>query len=287
MEMSAATDDMFSFLRSAVQGKENILITGATSSGKTTMLNVLSSFINGDERIVTIEDAAELRLEQEHVVPLETRPPNSEGKGSIGIRELVRNALRMRPDRIVVGEVRGPEALDMIQAMNTGHDGSMSTLHANSSEDALQRLEAMAMMAGVELPSESIRFQIASAIGLVVHTERVTGGTRKIVDVSEVVRGKGKMGTRTIFRYQQSGVDSQGNALGAHGATGVVPACLARIRGRGGLVDEAIFRPALVPAPAMTMPAGVVARQERVAPVAAEALMAVEAQPAPVLESAG
>ena len=241
IEMGASSPYIMDFLKEAVESKENILITGGTSSGKTTLLNIMSGFISDSERIVTIEDAAELRLNQRHVVPLETRPPNSEGKGTIVIRDLVKNALRMRPDRIVVGEVRGPEALDMIQAMNTGHDGSMSTLHANSSADALQRLEAMAMMAGVELPSESIRFQISSAISLVVHTERVSGGSRKIVDVSEVVRKRGELQTRTIFHYQQAGVDTSGNATGEFSATGVVPSCLARIRGRGGVVDDAIF----------------------------------------------
>jgi pilus assembly protein CpaF len=248
--MGTASGPILDFLKAAVRSRENILVTGSTSSGKTTLLNVLSGYINENERIVTIEDAAELRLGQPHVVPLETRPPNAEGRGQVAIRDLVRNALRMRPDRIVVGEVRGPEALDMIQAMNTGHDGSMSTLHANSSEDALQRLEAMAMMAGVELPSESIRFQICSAISLVVHTERVSGGARKIVDVSEVMRERGEMHTQTIFAYKQTGVDDAGDATGLHTVTGVLPACLARIRARGMQVDERIFAVATTVPPA-------------------------------------
>ena len=246
IEMGAASKPIMDFLQAAVRGKANILITGGTSSGKTTLLNIISSFIGDQERIVTIEDAAELRLAQRHVVPLETRPPNNEGKGTITIRDLVKNSLRMRPDRLVVGEVRGPEALDMIQAMNTGHDGSMSTLHANSSVDALQRLEAMAMMAGVELPSESIRFQICSAITLVVHTERVSGGARKIVDVSEVLHQRGEMATRSIFNYRQSGVDEHGNAVGIHGATGLVPTYLSRIRDLGGVVDDEIFKTAIL-----------------------------------------
>ena len=184
---------MFDFLRACVEARLNIFVSGGTGSGKTTTLNVLSSFIPNDERIVTIEDAAELQLRQEHVVTLESRPPNIEGKGAIPIRELVRNALRMRPDRIIVGECRAGEALDMLQAMNTGHDGSMSTGHANSPRDMLSRLETMVLMAGVDLPLRAIREQIASAVDLIVHQSRLKDGTRKIV---EHHRGPGHGGRR-------------------------------------------------------------------------------------------
>lgn len=238
---NAATQNMMDFLALAVKGRTNILITGGSSSGKTTLLNLLSSFIGDKERVVTIEDALELRLRQRHVVKMETRPTNPEGRGEITIRDLVRNAMRMRPDRIVVGEVRGPEALDMIQAMNTDHDGGMSTLHANSAVDALQRLETMALMAGVELPIEAMRFQICSAINLVVHTERVAGGARKIVDISEVLREPGKLTVRPIFEYELLGVDENGNAKGRHRATGIVPQCVTLLRARGLKVDERIF----------------------------------------------
>jgi pilus assembly protein CpaF len=241
VDINSATANMMTFLTAAVKGRQNILITGGSSSGKTTLLNVLSGFIGDQERIVTIEDAVELRLRQKHVVRMETRPPNTEGKGMIAVRDLVRNSLRMRPDRIVVGEVRGPEALDMIQAMNTDHDGGMSTLHANSSQDALQRLETMAMMAGVELPSAAMRFQICSAINLVVHTERVSGGARKIVEISEVLRVPGEMQVQPIFWYEQTGVDAEENATGVHRASGTVPDCVERIRARGLEVDERIF----------------------------------------------
>ena len=242
VEVGAATKEMFAFLEAAVRGRQNILVTGGSSSGKTTLLNLLSGFIGSGERIVTIEDAVELKLRQEHVVTMETRPPNAEGRGTVTMRDLVRNALRMRPDRIVVGEVRGPEALDMIQAMSTDHDGGMSTLHANSSRDALQRLETMVMMAGLEIPVEGIRSQIGSAIGLVVHTERVSGGARKIVEVSEVERAGSTVAVKPIFTYLQTGVDKEGNAVGRHTSSGQVPDCAASIRAHGVVVEDRWFR---------------------------------------------
>ncbi|MCX7599715.1 MAG: CpaF family protein, partial [Armatimonadetes bacterium] len=215
------TADMRDFLRACVEARLNILVSGGTGSGKTTTLNVLSSFIPNDERIVTIEDAAELQLQQEHVVPLEARPPNLEGRGEVTIRQCVRNALRMRPDRIVVGEVRGAEALDMLQAMNTGHDGSLSTLHANSPRDALSRLETMVLMAGMDLPSRAVREQIVSALDLVVHQSRLRDGSRKIVCIAEVQRLEGDVITmQELFVFNQRGVDCEGRAIGEHTYTG-------------------------------------------------------------------
>ena len=207
IRFGTATPDMFEFLRACVQARLNIIVSGGTGSGKTTMLNILSSFIPDDERIVTIEDAAELQLRQEHVVRLESRPPNIEGKGAITIRELVRNALRMRPDRIIVGECRGGEALDMLQAMNTGHDGSMTTVHANSPRDMLSRLETMVLMAGVDLPLRAIREQIASAIDLIVHQSRLKDGTRRITNITEVQGMEGDVIVmQDVFVFEQTGV---------------------------------------------------------------------------------
>src|SRR5213079_1900466 len=186
------------------QAQLNVLISGGTGAGKTTLLNALSEHISDDERIVTIEDAAELQLKQQHVLPLEARPKNIEGEGEVAIRDLLRNSLRMRPDRIIVGEVRGGEALDMLQAMNTGHDGSMSTLHANNPRDAITRLETLALLAGVELPSRAIRGQIASAINIVVQTERLRGGARKIVSVAEVLgMVDGEIAMQELFAFRQ------------------------------------------------------------------------------------
>jgi len=196
-------------------------ISGGTGAGKTTLLNVLSGFIPSTERIVTIEDSAELQLQQPHIVRLETRPPNIEGKGEVPQRELLRNSLRMRPDRIVVGEVRGAEALDMLQAMNTGHEGSMSTVHANSTHDALSRLETMVLMAGTDLPGRAIHKQIASAIDIIVQAERLRGGARKIVGIAETIGlSNGETQVVELFQYRQTGVDSEGNATGFHTATG-------------------------------------------------------------------
>src|SRR5438105_5496851 len=207
IRFGTATPEMFEFLEACVKARLNIFVAGGTGSGKTTMLNILSSFIPDDERIITIEDAAELQLRQEHVVTLESRPPNIEGKGAIPIRELVRNSLRMRPDRIIVGECRAGEALDMLQAMNTGHDGSMSTGHANSPRDMLSRLETMVLMAGVDLPVRAIREQISSAVDLIVHQSRLKDGTRKITHITEVQGMEGDViAMQDVFVFEQTGV---------------------------------------------------------------------------------
>src|SRR3954462_1200357 len=223
IRFGTATADMFDFLRACVEARLNIFVSGGTGSSKTTTLNVLSSFIPNDERIVTIEDAAELQLRQEHVVTLESRPPNIEGKGAIPIRELVRNALRMRPDRIIVGECRSGEALDMLQAMNTGHDGSMSTGHANSPRDMLSRLETMVLMAGVDLPVRAIREQIASAVDLIVHQSRLKDGTRKITHITEVQGMEGDVIVmQDVFVFEQTGV-TEGKIQGRLKPTGIRP----------------------------------------------------------------
>jgi pilus assembly protein CpaF len=222
--------------------RKNIIISGGTGSGKTTFLNVLSSYLPATDRIVTIEDAAELRLNQEHVVSLEGRPPNIEGKGAIAIRDLVRNALRMRPDRIVVGECRGGEALDMLQAMNTGHDGSLTTVHANSPRDVISRLETMVMMAGMDLPSRAIREQIAAAIDLIVHEDRMSDGTRKVTKVSEVTGLERDVITlQDVFVYTQQGIDPQGKVVGYHTATGVIPTFTDEVEVRGLHLPREIF----------------------------------------------
>jgi pilus assembly protein CpaF len=224
----ALTEQMARFLTRSVVCKKNIIISGGTGSGKTTLLNVLSSAIPGDERIVTIEDAAELQLKQPHVVSLETRPANMEGRGEYTIRDLVRNALRMRPDRIVVGECRGGEALDMLQAMNTGHDGSLTTTHANSPEEAIARIETLVLMGGVELPSRAIREQIASSINLVVQQSRFSDGSRRITAISEVsgIGDDGQLEMRPIFEFVRTGTGPGGKVLGEHRATGYLPSFL-------------------------------------------------------------
>ncbi|HEY3245651.1 MAG TPA: CpaF family protein [Phycisphaerae bacterium] len=233
---------MRDFLQACVLGHLNILIVGGTGSGKTTLLNNLSSFIPPTERIVTIEDAAELRLRQPHVLRLESRPANIEGKGRISIRDLLINSLRMRPDRIVVGECRGAETLDMLQAMNTGHDGSLTTIHANSTRDAVQRVETMVMMAGFELPLRAIRQQFASAINLIVQAQRLTGGPRKIVSVTEVQGMEGDVITmQDIFAFEQIGVAPSGRAHGRFIATGIRPAFLERLKSSGAVVDPKLF----------------------------------------------
>ena len=243
VKFGAINEDMVKFLKVAVEQRKNIVISGGTGSGKTTLLNVLSNYIPEDERIVTVEDAAELKLSQPHVVGLEARPPNMEGKGAVPIRDLVKNCLRMRPDRIVVGECRGGEALDMLQAMNTGHDGSLTTAHANTPRDLIARLEVMVMMAGMDLPSKAIREQVASAVDLVVQQSRFSDGTRKITNITEITGTEGDMvQMQDIFRYQQQGFDDKGKVKGYFHATGRVPEFYEDLRSRGLAVDMSIFK---------------------------------------------
>jgi pilus assembly protein CpaF len=238
----ALTPNMLEFLQHCVNSKLNCLISGGTGAGKTTLLNVLSSFISDRERIVTIEDAAELQLRQEHVVRLETRPPNVEGKGAVRQRQLVINALRMRPDRIVVGEVRGEEALDMLQAMNTGHDGSLTTVHANTPRDALTRLETMIAMANVNLPDKAMRQQIAAAIQIVVQQARMSDGTRKVTSVSEITGMEGDVITmQEIFRFDKLGIGQDGKVIGRFVATGVRPKVCERLRAAGVTLRPDLF----------------------------------------------
>jgi len=240
----SATPEIMGFLESAVRAKLNILVSGGTGSGKTTLLNILSGYVPEEERIITCEDAAELQLHQEHVVTLESRPANVEGKGSIPIRDLVKNSLRMRPDRIIVGEVRGGEALDMLQAMNTGHDGSMSTLHANSPRDALSRLETLVLMAGADLPSRAIREQIASAVQIVVQQQRLRGGPRKIVSVAEITGiTDGEIEFQELFVFKHISVDPEGKAVGYHTATGLRPMRSEHFVASGQELSEELFRP--------------------------------------------
>jgi pilus assembly protein CpaF len=222
--------EMVQFLAACINARVNIVISGGTGSGKTTLLNGLSSFIPNDERVATIEDAAELRLQQPHVVRMETRPPNIEGAGEVTTRDLVRNALRMRPDRIIIGECRGPEALDMLQAMNTGHDGSMTTIHANDTRDALSRLEMMVGMAGFDMPMWIIRRQIASAVQIIIQVARLTGGPRKLVKISEITGMEGDVfSMHDIFTFKQTGVDDHRVAQGYFCSTGIRPRCLERL----------------------------------------------------------
>jgi pilus assembly protein CpaF len=238
------TADMANFLRSCVEGKLNIVVSGGTGSGKTTTLNVLSSFIPEAERIVTIEDAAELQLNQRHVVTLESRPPNIEGKGQIMIRDLVRNSLRMRPDRIVVGEVRGGEALDMLQAMNTGHDGCITTGHANSPRDILSRLETMVLMAGMELPIRAIREQINSAVDLIIQQSRMRDGTRKITHLTEIQGMEGDVIIlQDLFVYEVTGKDEYGRMCGSFRATGMRPKFLEKLEANGITIENELFWP--------------------------------------------
>jgi pilus assembly protein CpaF len=238
------TDEMTKFLHVCVMMRKNMVVSGGTGSGKTSLLNVLSSYIPAHERILTIEDAAELRLNQPHVIRLEARPPNIEGRGAITIRDLVRNALRMRPDRIIVGECRGGEALDMLQAMNTGHDGSLTTVHANSPRDVIARLETMVLMSGMELPSRAIREQIASAIDLVVHESRLSDGSRKVTAISEVVGIEGtQLVMQDIFEFAQTGLGEGGKVQGYFRATGAVPTFFEDLKARGLELDPTIFQP--------------------------------------------
>lgn len=242
VRLGTLNQEMARFLEACVRARLNIVVSGGTGSGKTTTLNVLSSFIPADERIVTIEDAAELQLHQEHVVRLESRPANIEGRGQITIRDLVRNALRMRPDRIVVGEVRGGEALDMLQAMNTGHDGSLTTGHANGPRDMLARLETMVLMAGMDLPVRAIREQIASAVDLIVHQSRLKDGSRKVTQITEVQGMEGDVIVlQDIFLFRQQGVDSENRAVGRYEATGIRPKFMEKIEAQGVHIRPEVF----------------------------------------------
>jgi len=234
--------EMLDFLSACIRARANVLISGGTGSGKTTLLNILSSFIPTDERVATIEDAAELQLQQPHVARMETRPANVEDQGEISTRDLVRNALRMRPDRIIVGECRGPEALDMLQAMNTGHEGSLTTIHSNTTRDAASRLEMMVGMAGFDLPVWTIRRQIASAIHIVVQVARLVGGARKVVRISEITGMEGDMiSMHDIFEYRQLGLDEDRRAVGQFRATGLRPHCLSRLEIAGVHVPTELF----------------------------------------------
>ncbi|HAH19184.1 CpaF family protein [uncultured Eubacterium sp.] len=243
LEWGSMTPKMLNFLEACVKGKLNIIVSGGTGSGKTTLLNVLSTYIPADERIVTIEDAAEVQLKQEHVVTLEARPANLEGRGQVSIRDLVRNALRMRPDRIIVGECRGGETLDMLQAMNTGHDGSLTTAHANSPRDTVARVETMVMMSGMELPVRAIREQVASAIDMIVQQSRLRDGTRKITQITEVVGMEGDViSTQDLFVFETDGkLDTNGKFQGKFVATGIHPNCLQKIRENGVVVKNDWF----------------------------------------------
>ncbi len=243
LKFGSLTPQMLQFLEACVKGKLNIVVAGGTGSGKTTLLNVLSSYIPEDERIVTIEDAAEVQLKQEHVITLEARPANLEGKGAVTIRNLVKNALRMRPDRIIGGEVRSEETLDMLQAMNTGHDGSLTTTHANSPRDTVARLETMVLMSGMELPLKAIRDQISSAIDIIVQQSRLRDGTRKITSITEIIGMEGDIvSMQDIFVYETDGtVDANGKFVGKFRATGVRPNCLEKIKGNGVTVNNEWF----------------------------------------------
>lgn len=243
IKLGALSEEMSDFLRACVQGKLNILISGGTGTGKTTLLNTLASFIPNNERIITVEDSAELRLAQEHIIRLESKPANLQGEGAIPIRELVRNTLRMRPDRIVVGECRGAEALDMLQAMNTGHDGSMTTIHSNSPRDSMARLETLVMFAGMDLPSKAIREQIASAVQLVIQLTRLGDGSRKITAITEVTGGmEGTTITLAdIFLYKEKGVDESGKVLGSFNSTGLIPSFAVKFKKRGIKMPKGLF----------------------------------------------
>lgn len=242
IKLGTITEHMAEFLKACVAARLNIIISGNTSSGKTTFLNILAGSIPNEERIITIEDAAELNLNQKYVVRMETRMPNVDGIGGVTTRDLVRNSLRMRPDRIIIGEVRSGEALDMLQAMNTGHDGSMTTLHANTPRDAISRLETMAMMAGLEMPLMALRTQIAAAIDLIVHMERLSDGARKVVRVTEVPRMEGDIVTLSdIFKFDQTGVSSSGKVLGEMEPTGLRPIFTPRLEATGHKLRGEIF----------------------------------------------
>ena len=243
LNFKAFTPEMVMLMEGAIKARLNIIISGGTGSGKTTLLNTLSSFISNTERIVTIEDAAELQLQQDHVVRLETRPANIEGKGAITATDLVRNALRMRPERIIIGECRGCESLDMLQAMNTGHEGSMTTIHANTPRDAVSRLETMIMMSGFELPLKAMRTQISSAVDLVVQASRLQGGPRKVTCITEVMgMEQDTLVMQDIYRYDKQGLDENGRAYGQFIATGIRPAFMSRLESAGIRLPSSAFR---------------------------------------------
>jgi pilus assembly protein CpaF len=243
LNFKAFTPEMVMLLEGAMKARLNIIISGGTGSGKTTLLNTLSSFISNHDRIVTIEDAAELQLQQDHVVRLETRPPNIEGKGAVSATDLVKNCLRMRPERIIIGECRGPETLDMLQAMNTGHEGSLTTTHANTPRDAIARMETMIMMSGFDLPIKAMRTQIASAVDLIVQANRLQGGPRKITAITEVCGMENDtIVMQDIFKFEKMGVDENGRAKGRFLCTGVRPKCMDKLEGMGIKLPASIFR---------------------------------------------
>ncbi|HEY3474577.1 MAG TPA: CpaF family protein, partial [Anaerolineales bacterium] len=244
IDFGSLNSQMAEFIRACVLAHLNIVISGGTGSGKTTLLNVLSSFIPEEERIITIEDAAELQLQQEHVLRMETKVANTDGRGAVSIRDLVRNSLRMRPDRIVVGECRGGEALDMLQAMNTGHDGSLTTLHANSPRDAISRMETMVLMAGMDLPLKVVRQQISSAVDLIIQQTRLKDGSRKVTAITEVVGMEGDIVVLTdIFKFEQTGIGQNGKILGDLKATGIRPIFSPRLEAAGFKLGAEIFMP--------------------------------------------
>ena len=243
LNFKAFTPEMVMLLEGAIKARLNIIISGGTGSGKTTLLNTLSSFIPNSDRVITIEDAAELQLQQEHVVRLETRPPNIEGKGSITATDLVKNALRMRPERIIIGECRGPETLDMLQAMNTGHEGSLTTIHANSPRDAIARIETMIMMSGFELPLKAMRQQMSSAVDLIVQSNRLQGGIRRVTYITEIVgMEQDTVVMQDIYRYVQDGIDDSGRARGRFEATGVRPTFMEKFERAGVRLPASAFR---------------------------------------------
>jgi len=254
VEGEALREEMALFIEACVQCKMNVLISGGTGSGKTTLLNALSKWIPAGERVVTIEDAAELQLQREHVVRLETRPPNIEGQGEVRQRDLLKNSLRMRPDRIIIGEIRGAEALDMLQAMNTGHEGSMTTVHANNPRDALRRIENMVSMAGLNFPVSAIREQVSSALDVLIHVGRLVGGSRKIVKIVEIIGMEADtICLQDIYEFRQKGIDDDGNAYGDFAVCGVRPRLLARLKAHGVEMASDMFHPRLLPKTASSL----------------------------------
>jgi septum site-determining protein MinD len=242
VKFGTMTEPMLDFLRICIENKLNVIISGGTGSGKTTLLNVLSGFIPATERIITVEDAAELQLKQEHVIRLETRPSNMEGEGAVTIRDLVKNTLRMRPDRIVVGECRGGEALDMLSAMNTGHDGSLTTVHSNSPREAVSRLETLCLMAGMDLPAKAIREQIAGAVDMIIQISRLSDGSRKVISITEVIGMQGETVTlQEIYRFKEEGFDKNRKIVGQYQATGFIPTFIEEFERKGIKVPRTLF----------------------------------------------